>query len=263
MNREESKSIPKESGIYKITSPSGRVYIGQSKSLQQRYRDYLYPRPPSHLSKIYNSFQKYGKESHTFTVLEITKDLESRELFYIKKHNSVEEGLNTYYSVHSIFVSDETKKKMSKNMKENWTKERKESHSKRISELHKEGVYEGMNTEMWKSEERRQQQSELLKRLHKEGKMDHDNRFKFSKKMVNIRDTRDNTVKRVTKEEFDKTDHYVGVTSGMKKSNGKKVMLVETGEIFRSCGDCIKQLSLYHHQFYKWIDEGKIVYLSK
>ena len=30
-------------GIYKITSPTGRIYIGQSKNIKQRFRDYNKP----------------------------------------------------------------------------------------------------------------------------------------------------------------------------------------------------------------------------
>lgn len=51
----------KISGIYKITSPTNKIYIGKSKSLKQRENNYK-----SSLEKIksqiklYNSIKKYG-----------------------------------------------------------------------------------------------------------------------------------------------------------------------------------------------------------
>lgn len=56
------------SGVYKITSPSGRIYIGSSKDLKLRLRDYM----SLHCSKqrkIYNSLKKYGANNHNFEVL--------------------------------------------------------------------------------------------------------------------------------------------------------------------------------------------------
>ena len=35
------KSLPEKSGIYKITSPSGKIYIGESHNLKKRCRNYI------------------------------------------------------------------------------------------------------------------------------------------------------------------------------------------------------------------------------
>ncbi len=55
-------------GIYKITSPSGKVYIGQTWNFNTRLRKYK----SLHCSKqpkIYNSLRKYGVFSHTFEII--------------------------------------------------------------------------------------------------------------------------------------------------------------------------------------------------
>jgi group I intron endonuclease len=55
-------------GIYKITSPSGKVYIGQSLNILNRwraYKNYKAPKQPY----LRNSFIKYGVSSHAFEVL--------------------------------------------------------------------------------------------------------------------------------------------------------------------------------------------------
>jgi len=57
-------------GIYKIISPSGRIYIGQSINVNDRLRHHQ-KNPDKNLVKLYNSFMKYGIEAHTFEVLNI------------------------------------------------------------------------------------------------------------------------------------------------------------------------------------------------
>ena len=70
-------------GIYKIISPSNKIYIGETINFQQRFKKYL------NLSckgqqKLYNSFIKYGVENHIFEVIEICEieNLMSRERYW-------------------------------------------------------------------------------------------------------------------------------------------------------------------------------------
>ena len=84
-------------GIYKITSPNNKVYIGLSKNIKKRWKGYSTNKKNApQQRKLYYSFKKYGIENHNFEVLiecEV-KDLEKFEIFYIEQYNSVEEGLN-------------------------------------------------------------------------------------------------------------------------------------------------------------------------
>lgn len=64
-------------GLYKITSPSGKVYIGQSVDIERRFKQY------KRLSckcqtKLYNSFLKHGVSNHVFDILE-TFETDERE----------------------------------------------------------------------------------------------------------------------------------------------------------------------------------------
>lgn len=55
-------------GIYKITSPSGHVYIGQSKNIHKRWKAYkncFCKTQPA----IYNSILKYGPDAHIFEII--------------------------------------------------------------------------------------------------------------------------------------------------------------------------------------------------
>jgi hypothetical protein len=56
-------------GIYKITSPSNKIYIGQSTNIKQRWNQYNNLACKSQ-TKLYNSFQKYGVNNHVFEVIE-------------------------------------------------------------------------------------------------------------------------------------------------------------------------------------------------
>lgn len=55
-------------GIYKITSPSGRVYIGQSWNIKHRWADYGKSTTKSQ-PYLNHSFLKYGKKAHLFEVI--------------------------------------------------------------------------------------------------------------------------------------------------------------------------------------------------
>lgn len=58
-------------GIYKITSPSGRIYIGQSKDLNRRERDYQkYIKDSNSQVKLLASINKYNWENHIFEIIE-------------------------------------------------------------------------------------------------------------------------------------------------------------------------------------------------
>ena len=58
-------------GIYKITSPSGRIYIGQSWNIKKRLNAYktLYASKKQRL--LNRSFVKYGYENHKFQIIKV------------------------------------------------------------------------------------------------------------------------------------------------------------------------------------------------
>jgi group I intron endonuclease len=58
-------------GIYKITSPSGKIYIGQSINIKDRWKKYQkYLESIKNQTKLYNSLKKYGPENHIFEIIE-------------------------------------------------------------------------------------------------------------------------------------------------------------------------------------------------
>lgn len=82
--------------VYKITSPSGSVYIGQTKNLYKRLNRYKNASCKSQIH-LYNSIVKYGWINHIFEILEIDIDLvllNDRECYYIDLYKSFYNGMN-------------------------------------------------------------------------------------------------------------------------------------------------------------------------
>ena len=109
-------------GIYKITSPTGRVYIGQSVDVKKRIRAYRYPEQVKKQRKLYDSLNKYGYEKHKFEIVmqcDIEK-LDEMEIFYIDAYNTfnTKHGLNCNHGGLSQAIhSEETKRRRAKSNK--------------------------------------------------------------------------------------------------------------------------------------------------
>ena len=104
-------------GIYKITSPSGKIYIGQSINLEKRLLQYK-RLDCKEQPKLYNSFLKYGYINHVFETIEecSIQKLNERERYWQDLFNVIKKGLNcrlTKANDKSGFFSEETKLKMS------------------------------------------------------------------------------------------------------------------------------------------------------
>lgn len=121
-------------GIYKITSPSGKVYIGQTTNEKARVRHYM-----SHnckqQKKLYYSLEKYSFKSHVFNFIEecVVEKLNERERCWQDFYDSAgSNGLNcrlTKTNDKSGYFSIETRKNMSNSAK-----------NKKLSEEHKRKI---------------------------------------------------------------------------------------------------------------------------
>jgi group I intron endonuclease len=105
-------------GIYKITNPSGKVYIGQSVNLDRRVSRYR--NAWNHCKgqrRLYNSIKKYGWDKHAFEIIEYCEEhqLNDKERYYQEKYNTIQKGLNCKYTEtneKSGKLSEQTKKKI-------------------------------------------------------------------------------------------------------------------------------------------------------
>lgn len=114
--------------IYKYTSPSGKVYIGQTTNEQQRYRTHKYKskNPDSYFHKAIN---KYGIENFQYEVIlrassnqpeRLKFILDTMEKYYIKKYNSNNRLIGYNLTIGGEGLSSpslETRKKISESNK--------------------------------------------------------------------------------------------------------------------------------------------------
>lgn len=84
-------------GIYKITNKiNGKCYIGQSINIETRWHHHKYFDKKLSCYPLYRAMSKYGKENFKLDIIEECpqKDLNEREIYYIKYYNSYENGYN-------------------------------------------------------------------------------------------------------------------------------------------------------------------------
>lgn len=82
-------------GIYKLTSPSGKIYIGQSKDIKERYLTYQYGKCKGQ-PRLKHSLNKYGLKNHKFEIVEICaySDLNIKERYWQDYYDVIRTGLN-------------------------------------------------------------------------------------------------------------------------------------------------------------------------
>ena len=103
-------------GIYKITNPKGKVYIGQSVNFEKRFNQYKKLTCKNQVI-LYRSLLKYTFENHTFEIIEECniEILNERERYWQDFYNVLTNGLNcktTSFKSKTGFLSNETKNKI-------------------------------------------------------------------------------------------------------------------------------------------------------
>lgn len=109
-------------GVYKITSPSGKIYIGSSINIEKRISYYISSNCKGQ-TKLYNSIKKYSWVNHIF---EVIKECQPEELYILEEYYGnlydvlSPNGLNCHLPKSGEIkktISDETKKRMSESKK--------------------------------------------------------------------------------------------------------------------------------------------------
>lgn len=101
--------------IYKITNKiDGKSYIGKTiGDVEKRFKRHC--RPSSKCPKIRNAIQKYGKESFIVETIDTAKnesDLNKKEIYWIKHHNTYEEGYNLSFGGDGGTISQQSIEKI-------------------------------------------------------------------------------------------------------------------------------------------------------
>lgn len=162
-------------GIYKITSPSGKVYIGQSKDCLNRWNKYYLKLDCKGQVLLYRSLKKYGVENHKFEVIATCSEdeLDELERYYQELYNVINPniGLNCCLvkaGTRSKLYNKETREKIRlANIGKTHTEETKQklreiNLGKKLSEETKKKISEG-NKGKVQAEETKLKLSELRK----------------------------------------------------------------------------------------------------
>lgn len=193
-------------GIYKITSPTGRIYIGQSKNIKQRFRDYNKPSGGKGQTRLYKSFLKHKIENHQFDIIEYCsiEDLNCSERFWQDEFDVLNGGLNCV-----LQDCNSERKKLSKETKENM----------RLSKLGDKNPMYGIK----RTEESKKKQGDAIrgeKNTRWGKKLPEETCRKMKENHADIRG--------------DKNPNFGKDFSGGKNPNAKKVINIETGVIYNS-----------------------------
>ena len=87
--------------IYKLTSPSGKTYIGRSKNFNSRLTRHLFTANSGYQHPLYDSIRKHGWDNFTKEIIAevVGHDTAYKtELFYINLFDTVNNGLNLQYN---------------------------------------------------------------------------------------------------------------------------------------------------------------------
>lgn len=107
-------------GIYKITClPTGKIYVGQSVDIFNRWVQYHRLEQKVIGPKLYNSFIKYGLDNHMFEIVKecLKEQLNNEEIKHIEEHSSFLKGLNLTKGGEGVKHTEETKRKISESKK--------------------------------------------------------------------------------------------------------------------------------------------------
>lgn len=231
-------------GIYKITSPTGKVYIGQSRNIKKRFSGYKKLSNIKNQVKLCRSLLKHGPDNHVFEIIEQCDIIYMNERErYWQDHYDVTgtDGLNcrlTKSNDKSAIISQETRLKMSisgKNKvmteehKRNIIMASKNNIGKKRSPMSKEskeklgirnkllGLFEGKNNPMYGSQ-RFGDKNPFFNKKHS-----NESRLKISEKAMGRKAT-------------DKTRSILSKQRSMGLNSSAKIVLnMDTG-IFYECG---------------------------
>jgi len=101
-------------GIYKIESPTNKIYIGQSWNIEKRMRNYKYLNCENQ-PKIYNSLKKYGFENHVIEILYTGNTNTTQLILNEKEHQYWQDYSNKNFNMLNCREANGSGGKHSKN----------------------------------------------------------------------------------------------------------------------------------------------------
>lgn len=256
---EEKIEFKKICGVYKITSPSGRVYIGQSNDIERRYKRYkCYD--CSNQPKLLRSLKKYTWENHIFEIIQECdrEDLNCCERYWQDFYEvTKEKGLNCVLQEcgdNPKTLSAETLLKMSESAKNrvrdlncclkmtqgNIGRKHTAETKQKMSEA-KKGKYIGENNPNYGKKRTLETNEKILKNRRS---MKGDQNPNYGKPMTQEQ-----------KDKISKTRIEKGIGKGADNYKAKKVLDKETNIIYGSIKEMSKELGMSCYRINKRMGE--------
>ena len=244
-------------GIYKITNPKNKIYIGQSTNIKNRFN--TYKKHYKHLKsqyRLFNSINKYGVENHKFEIIcECSlEELDFLEIlykkFYLMKHDWNQVLFCKVYDAGGGPLSEETKKKISKALTGKTRLKgykHNEETKKKISKALKGKVKtqqhrENMKRVMTEETKRKLSEAHKGKTSYWKGKnREYKGRISPNKGNIYSEESKKNISKKLTGN----------------LHSAKKVKNIETNMIWNSRTECGKYYNVTSSTIRNWIVEGK------
>lgn len=202
-------------GIYKITSPTGRIYIGQSINIEKRFRDYKSVNAKKQ-PRLNRSLQKHGFENHKVEIVCecLVEELNDKERYYQELFDCIgKNGLNCVLTQ----ASDRSGKFSEETLNKRRGVKRPEHVRLKISESHKGKKY---------SVERKLQMAETSRNISPE------TIIKMSKAHLGHKHTEE--AKRKIAEASRLRPQSEETRLKIASKHGKRVLNIITGEVFLS-----------------------------
>ena len=125
-------------GIYKITTPTDKIYIGQSTNCLIR-KSYYSRASCAKQIRLHASLQKYGWKAHKFEIIHVCleSELNELEIYYIDlfKSFNTPHGLNLQSGGGNYKLSEETKLKIGNKRRGKKGAKHTEEHKKYMSKI--------------------------------------------------------------------------------------------------------------------------------
>ncbi len=230
--------------IYKLTSPNGKIYIGQTINITNRHRKYKYNEFKGQ-TKLWNNCQKYNwNPIDTFEIIDNwvpIHDLDNREQFWIEHFDSYNTGLNSDLggkTRRGFKHTEETKEKLRlANIGKKHTDETKKKiskASKNMSDETKKKIGDSSRGKKLTEEHRKK-----IGEANKGKKLTEEQKLKIS-------EANKGNTKMLGKIHSDETKKKISESKKGIKNPKKcvKVICITTGEIFESQTDAASKLNL-------------------
>lgn len=124
--------------IYKLKSPSGKCYVGQTIDINKRFSDYKTFHHCQHQKILFSAIKKYGWDSFEKEIIEtiendnkklLQEELNLLEIYYIELYDTINNGYNICRGGNQYRLGVKESEEQRQKKRDAWTQERRQLRS--------------------------------------------------------------------------------------------------------------------------------------